>query len=183
MTDHETHTIRNVWMTSRYFPHMIHNHPYHRIYICMLESLLHSLYYQGMYPLKFRAYKTDEKVMLDNITIMQTAWNKDGVSLLYNILHGDMYIPMLFTQKKDKKNKEVYEWDIVLVEWYVDGFISPKNTAVVEYHDRECAFWYYDTWWGFQNLWYAKIEIIGNIREHPHLLPYSQVIPWAEHWD
>lgn len=75
---------------------------------------------------KLKAYCKKDGSLLDNFTIMQTAFNDNGFSLLYRVLNEDNFIPIFFTEKSDKDNKDLYEYDIVSIKNYKKTFYIKK---------------------------------------------------------
>lgn len=125
-----------------------------------------------MERIKFRAWDNIGKCMIDWSTICQTAFNRPADSkypLMYNILtnqtfYGDNFgfSVMLFTGAKDIKQVEIYKGDIlridekiVVVEYDQGCFRTPHNES-----NYRLGGWKPGT-----------IEVIGNICEHPNLLP------------
>lgn len=99
------------------------------------------------------------------------AW--DGEHLIYDWTEIETSLSLMqFTGLLDKNGKEIYEGDIVT-------FIGYRN-LVVTWQPKGC----HAGWFGVGNtrpfpplgLYSRKepntIEVIGNIHEHPHLLPH-----------
>lgn len=126
-----------------------------------------------MRPIKFRAWDKDNEIMVyseDNQNDEFTFIAEEGGLQFYYIDKSDRYLQdtnsilMQYTGLKDKNGKEIYEGD----EYHLG---DPNITYTVVWHDTGLI--------GKQNgsssyaglsHWQDRIEIIGNIYEHPHLL-------------
>lgn len=75
---------------------------------------------------KLKAYCKKDGSLLDNFTIMQTAFNDNVFSLLYRVLNEDNFIPIFFTEKSDKDNKDLYEYDVISIKDYDTNFYIKK---------------------------------------------------------
>lgn len=81
----------------------------------------------------------------------------------------DVFIPMQFTGLLDKNGTEIYEGDILLVQYYGD----PKK-VVVTYHETDAEFFPLSSYDKSEDGYYYKNhEVIGNIYENPELLAVS----------
>lgn len=122
-----------------------------------------------MRDIKFRAWDKDAKEMLSHEQINQL--DKDGIVHLMDIIkpnNNDGITIMQFTGLHDKNGKEIYEGDII--KWgqivrmvvFKDGsFRTVKSNGSNSktsgnLHSRKIHFF--------------KMEVIGNIYEHPELL-------------
>lgn len=77
---------------------------------------------------KLMAYSKVDNAIIDNLTIMQTAFNtSNNLSLLYRILNEDNFIPLFYTERKDKEGKELYEYDFIEIEGF-HKILFIKNT-------------------------------------------------------
>lgn len=75
------------------------------------------------------------------------------------------FLLMQYTGLKDKNGKEIYEGDIVIVDWN-DSRYKPHNREVKWDNKNLC--WVIEG--GCLTIDYIHFEIIGNIYENPELL-------------
>ena len=109
-----------------------------------------------MREIKFRVWDRDIKKMQYNA----------GVTLSGNSIVDDLNIPMQYTGLKDKTGKEIYEGDIVNIEYDTVNEIGEDS---IGYNEDVIIEWNYEL---LCQLEYdlKGIEIIGNIYENPDLL-------------
>lgn len=111
--------------------------------------------------IKFRAYKKSTKEILPSIYLKKMITQK---TRLTNDEYNDLII-MQYTWIKDKNWVEIYEWDIVKVEWY-------ETDLKVVFDQKSCCFDYqynddWDVYWVeecFADI-SAKWEVVWNIHE------------------
>lgn len=113
--------------------------------------------------IKFRFYDPDEKKM-----------STSGMEVDFTgnlcVFMGDNECPLMqFTGLLDKNGKEIYEGDIVLIKPTPRG---SKGIYSVVYESPEFQLAGYDNYdpYGFPEFSWDKLEIIGNVFEHPSLL-------------
>lgn len=115
-----------------------------------------------MREIKFRAWDTESKFMWD-WDEMQEWW--EDVGYHDNMLRGNHYVPMQYTEIKDKNGKEIYEGDIVYMR--CDG-ISGFGEVIFE----NGCFWIDDKkrkrTYPLYNEGVYRVD--GNIFENPELL-------------
>jgi len=119
-----------------------------------------------MREIKFRAWNVATKTMVDLKKITPLALNMDTEGLF--IPFSDGLPVMQYTGMKDKKDKEIYEGDIVQ---YFDKVFTPREVFSVDFVN---GMFYYKS---IENEEYnnmmcdlGPVEIIGNIYENPELL-------------
>jgi uncharacterized phage protein (TIGR01671 family) len=122
-----------------------------------------------MREIKFRAWDTESKVMWD-WDEMQEWW--EDVGYHDNMLRGNHYVPMQYTEIKDKNGKEIYEGDILSID--VAGVITKKCKVIYENGMFEV---YWRSWdspreelHNFTQFCNTEIEVLGNIFENSELL-------------
>jgi len=133
--------------------------------------------------IKFRAWDVANKLMympeaISHITFGHTDWNmiytKTGTPASWGKKYpGEEIKLMQFTGLKDKKGKDIYEGDILKLQYPLNyGFagIHNKELIVSITFDNGC-FWFSgeghtDCNWHH----YDEYEVIGNIYENPELL-------------
>lgn len=107
--------------------------------------------------IKFRAWSVKDKSMIDWSTIKQSAFNYGEVHLMYSVLtfNDEIYNVMQFTGMYDKRNKPIYEGDLIHVDYNRFGIVQV-------YFDKGK--------YNIHNYNLDKCEVIGNIHENPELL-------------
>lgn len=140
--------------------------------------------------IKFRAWDSFRKEMLYCDGNHYWAFFDDPISIGYGLYHrndnhrilsGEHNPPIMqFTGLYDKFEKEIFEGDIVK-HWEIDGWDKEANKAIlsptedissIEYSGH--GFWVKKEFFGWEGegLWnWDRLEVVGNIYEHPHLLP------------
>lgn len=120
-----------------------------------------------MREIKFRGWNKKDSTMIDWGTLRQTAFNRDGNTLMYDFFTGRFdYEIMQFTGLKDMNGKAVYEGDII--------HVCNENTSI-EYSKNDYAFIFWlqkdQTHYALPFLaGYANFSVIGNIYENPELI-------------
>lgn len=133
-----------------------------------------------MDSIKFRAWDKTGRVMVDWLTMRQTAFNRREHQLLYKILvnHSDNFDVMQFTGIQDKGGQDAYEGDIVDTWpfYKYQGNCKGKNRyqkIIFEYG----AFMVQEFDFGWEGEGTIRIEnctIIGNVYTHSHVLNSEQ---------
>lgn len=121
--------------------------------------------------IKCRAWHTELKKMFsadelgrDQMTLCPDGRgfvNVNGVSERLSIYMGNKMIPLLFSGHTDKHGREVYEGDI-LKRKMLTSYNRPAGTRRIVVQWGE---------YGFNIRKIDLYEIIGNIHEHPELIP------------
>ena len=125
--------------------------------------------------IKVRAWDKKEKKMIENVGVFYS----DNTAYIYkytspalgytevfiNAKYPDRFVPMLYTNCKDKNGKEIYKDDIVKNDYGQIGRVVFKHGAFVfQWNDNTETYWSADP--DSEN----DIEVIGNIWENPDLL-------------
>ena len=125
--------------------------------------------------IKFRIFDTRNKKMITDNVCFQIALSVDGT--IKSGITGDVL--MQYTGKKDKNEKEIYEGDIISIEY---------GKGIVEYSEKQAMFiinWIGDNEAYNESLAYnprnyicgktrKDIEVIGNIYENPEFTQSSE---------
>ena len=125
--------------------------------------------------IKVRAWDKKEKKMIENVGVFYsdntayiykyTSPALGYVEVFVNAKYQDRFIPMLYTNCKDIKGKEIYEGDIVssaydkLIVAFGNGSFYLKSPSTNSYMDLSSEI---INWYG--------LKVIGNVWEHPNLL-------------
>ncbi|KKN76964.1 hypothetical protein LCGC14_0364560 [marine sediment metagenome] len=108
-----------------------------------------------MREIKFRAWNTETKTIIDLKKITPLAINMDFDGLF--LPFADDFILMQYTGLKDKNGKEIYEGDIVRAR-YIESKEYYKNEVItIEPTETTRGYW-------------EDCEVIGNIYENKELL-------------
>ena len=111
--------------------------------------------------IKIKAWDKSNKIMYQ--------WEEIGAGLWKQIVDGKLQtdiIPLLYSEKKDLKNKEIYEGDIIEFEEpmfeseMIKGYVILEDAAFVAKCRKE----------EFELRDIKEPEILGNIFENPKLL-------------
>ena len=115
--------------------------------------------------IKFKSWDSEEKVMLDPVTI---EW-----LMVSNLsAKASKFKLMQYTGRHDKNGVEIYEGDKVWCTW-TTTYDDKEGVGVIEYHApsfiivREV---HTDGKVPFDFNYFKTIEVIGNIYENPELL-------------
>ena len=112
-----------------------------------------------MREIKFRAWQDEGMLIQENSGVYAT---KKFLDKLY-----EDCILMQFTGLHDKNGKEIYEGDVVMyTECNCSGADIPNQMAAVEYDEGSFV--------PVSEGYCAKVEVIGNIHQHPELLGESK---------
>ena len=133
----------------------------------MIKFRVYDKHFDGMVPVARISYGDDGD---EPIIIVTTAPEGDECTILENGVGGFL---MQFTGLLDRREKEIYEGDIIqtdlaakewrraMIVWQDGGFIARSLLSQ--------KFVTLNTWSGF-NGQSQTMEVIGNIYEHPGLL-------------
>lgn len=119
-----------------------------------------------MRELKFRAWDTIDLCFVCDEWINENI-AEVGAWFWYGNKPKEIII-MQYTGLKDKNGKEIYEGDIVVVDWGCNDYLIGANKLnkpfVMEFRNY--------SWFPFSHILPAPhdIEVIGNIYENPELL-------------
>lgn len=121
-----------------------------------------------MREIEFRFWDTTTKKMIDWSTACRADYNKDKSFLYYLLVSSgsNFFIPMLYTNLKDKNGKKIFEGDICLCDLGTNDYLDARR-FVVKFKDG--AFKLTDDWVDMDSIseyW----EVIGNAYENPELL-------------
>lgn len=134
-----------------------------------------------MREIKFRGWHVPKQVMFsaeematDQLTILPTGSfiNVSGDSTrLSQIMPRDKFIPLQYTELRDKSGKEIYEGDIVRFGHFVWAVLFDEGSWALspsqEVPDVDTVEFLY-------NYSGEILEVIGNIYENPELLEGEQ---------
>jgi uncharacterized phage protein (TIGR01671 family) len=149
-----------------------------------------------MRELKFRAWDKKQKKMLYGVSIGTIkVWDENAPLISHEFSYSEDCIFEQYTGLKDKNGKEIYEGDIVNLEYYEKPFGKKrwnktyprkggKDINVVGFEDgyfkfyeedkdgygSELSFSDYGEWEGKDGAYKYVAEVIGNIHENPELL-------------
>ncbi len=127
-----------------------------------------------MRTMKFRAWVFEDKEMIEVECLEQyKRLNQKAVSNIKqrypDTWEGKKFELMQFTGLKDKNKKDIYEGDIV----EVDFGSSLKSLATVDWHKASFTLFYINDPEAFGDwIWkyHDNLEVVGNIYENPELL-------------
>ena len=115
----------------------------------------------NMREVKFRVYDKEAGAIVEHDQLL------DDFNMSYLLGHPEEegFVLMQYTGRKDRRDREIYEGDIVIIpEHYSGDNLCREYRAVITYNAPEFQTEpYFDESWN-------DIEVIGNIYENPELL-------------
>jgi hypothetical protein len=112
-----------------------------------------------MREIKFRAWDKDKNKM--------TEW--DILKDRYGYFNSNSFIVMQYTGLKDKNGKEIYEGDILYIDWKDSRYSPHINKYPVAWNTKN-ACWDLHEGGSPQNDAKKYMEVVGNIYQNPELL-------------
>lgn len=120
--------------------------------------------------IKFRAWCKNRHMIILWEQINED-WTRPGEYLDRVLNDSESYIPMQYTGRKDKNDREIYEGDVIEVHSWRRG-VEPKRN-VVEWINSGLFMRRTDpSVSGYAELSNQRVEVIGNIYENPELLKH-----------
>ena len=159
--------------------HVIHNWNFLRYVVSNRDEIMRTI--------KFRGKRVDGKGWLHGL-LARTVRNENQRYIQSSLYDSDGYrgyqqyevTPETvgqFTGLTDKNEKEIYEGDIVFIE-YIDFDYSEDGTCyiktVVEYETERMRFNFSNYGKSVINTYKSCLEVIGNIHDNPELLGGSK---------
>ena len=146
--------------------------------------------------IKFRAWDKKQKKMLYGVSIGTIkVWDENAPLISHEFSYSEDCIFEQYTDLTDKNGKEIYEGDIVNLEYYEKPFGKKrwnktyphkggKDINIVDFedgyfkfytgdkdgHGSELSFSDYGEWSTADGAYKYVAEVIGNIHENPELL-------------